>query len=260
MNQFPAVNIFDYSLQSCSMDEAVAWCLEAAQQSDPKLLVTLNPEIIIQSQTDDALKSALQAADFTVADGIGVLWATRVLAEPLPERIPGVELMMNVLEKGGEELSVFFLGSKQGVAKAASEIAHERFGTHIAGEHHGYFDKEADAEEIAAIVKASGAQLLLAGLGEGQELFLHRNRQALGVPLMIGVGGSLDVLSGSVQRTPDWTLHLGVEWAYRVGMDRKRWNRFPRLLQFIQLVKDQKKSDTYSSLVWQGVQAMRSSR
>jgi len=260
MHEHSSVNIFNYNLQACSMNEAVAWCLDAVKQTDPKLLVTLNPEIIIQAQTDNDLKSALQAADFTVADGVGTLWAARVLADPLPERIPGVELMMNLLETGGRDLSVFFLGSKHGVAKAASEAAHERFCTRIAGEHHGYFDKETDAEEIAGIVKASGAQLLLAGLGEGQELFLHKNREALGIPLMIGVGGSLDVLSGTVERTPDWTLHLGVEWAYRIASDRKRWNRFPRLLQFMQMVKDEKNADTYSSLLVQGYQAMRSSR
>lgn len=260
MNKFPQVNIFNYSLSACTMNEAVAWCLETVQQSDPKLLVTLNPEIIIQAQTSEALNSALQAADLTVADGVGTLWAARVLAQPLPERIPGVELMTNLLEAGGGDLSVFFLGSKQGVAKAASEVAHERFGTKVAGEHHGYFDKEADAEDIAAIIKASGAQLLLAGLGEGQERFIHENREALGVPLMIGVGGSLDVLSGTVERTPDWTLRFGVEWAYRIGSDRKRWNRFPRLLQFMQMVKEEKNADTYSSLLWQGYQAMKSSR
>jgi len=260
MHELPQVKIFNYNLNACSMSDAVSWCLETVEQADPKLLVTLNPEIIIQAQTNKVLDEVLQAADFTVADGVGTLWAARVLAQPLPTRIPGVELMMNILEAGGEELSVFFLGSKHGVAKAASEVAHERFGTIIAGEHHGYFDKEIDAEEIIKIVKASGAQLLLAGLGEGQELFLHKNREALGIPLMIGVGGSLDVLSGTVDRTPDWTLHLGLEWAYRIASDRKRWNRFPRLLQFMQLVKEEKNADTYSSLLLQGYQAMRSSK
>ncbi len=260
MDKFPQINIFNYSLEACTMNEVVAWCLETVQQTTPKLLVTLNPEIIIQGQTNEALNNALQSADFTTPDGVGILWAARVLAKPLPERITGVDLMMNLLETGGKDLSVFFLGSKPGVAKAASEVAHERFGTTIAGEHHGYFDKEADAEEIAAIIKASGAQLLLAGLGEGQERFIHENREALGVPLMIGIGGSLDVLSGTVERTPAWTQRIGLEWAYRVGFDRKRWNRFPRLLQFMQMVKEEKNADTYSSLLWQGYQAMRSSR
>ncbi|QRN81003.1 MAG: WecB/TagA/CpsF family glycosyltransferase, partial [Nocardiopsis sp. BM-2018] len=80
-----------------------------------------------------------------------------------------------------------------------------------------------------------GAQLLLAGLGEGQEAVLAAQRRRWGVGAMIGVGGTLDVLAGVAKRTPTWTRRLGVEWAWRVGLDPARWHRFPRLIRFVGL-------------------------
>jgi N-acetylglucosaminyldiphosphoundecaprenol N-acetyl-beta-D-mannosaminyltransferase len=157
----------------------------------------------------------------------------------LPERVPGVEVVTRVLELGGSALSVYFLGARPGVAEKAAAIAQERFGIRIAGVQHGYFGPD----EVPVIVRRiadSDARLLLAGLGEGQELFLHHHRRDLGVPLMIGVGGTLDVLSGTVKRTPRWTRRLGLEWAWRIGLDSKRWRRFPRLLAFVRLVMVQR--------------------
>jgi N-acetylglucosaminyldiphosphoundecaprenol N-acetyl-beta-D-mannosaminyltransferase len=216
--------------------QVTSWCLNAARDPSPKLLVTTNPEIIIQAETNAALKNALLNADFTVADGVGVVWASKQLGNSVPERVPGVELSANVLERGGSSLRVFFLGSKPGVAQKAAEEAHKKYGVMIAGVQHGYFKRPDDVGKVCQTIKDSKAHLLLAGLGEGQELFLHQHREALNVPLMIGVGGTLDVMAGEVQRTPLWTRKVRLEWAYRVASDRKRWHRFPRLLQFVRLV------------------------
>lgn len=226
-----------YAVARCTLLEAAAWCLEAARRPGPKLLVTLNPEIIVQAREQEPLRRALQHAHLTVADGVGILWAARHIGHRLPERVPGVDLMTKVLEEGGSGLRVFFLGAKPGVAQRAAKAAQERYGTVIAGVQHGYFERPNEVPEVVEHISKSRAQLLLAGLGEGQELFLHEHRDTLGVPLMIGVGGALDVLSGKVQRTPQWTRRWGVEWAYRVGLDRKRWHRFPRLIQFMRLVE-----------------------
>ncbi|MGL4610228.1 MAG: WecB/TagA/CpsF family glycosyltransferase [Trueperaceae bacterium] len=228
--------ILDYKVAKLTLGQATEWCLEAVQDPKPKLLVTTNPEIIIQAETNSELKKALQSADLTVADGVGVVWASKQFGDPVPERVPGVELTTKVLERGGSSLRVFFLGSKPGIAQKAAEEAHKNYGTIIAGVQHGYFKRPDDVPELCTIVQESKAQVLLAGLGEGQELFLHTNRGALNIPLMIGVGGTLDVMAGEVQRTPLWTRKVGLEWAWRVGLDRKRWHRFPRLLKFVRLV------------------------
>jgi N-acetylglucosaminyldiphosphoundecaprenol N-acetyl-beta-D-mannosaminyltransferase len=229
-------NVLGYQVAKLTLEQAADWCLQALQDSKPKLLVTTNPEIMIQAQDNLELKKVLQGADLTVADGVGVVWASKQFGNPVPERVPGVELAARVLERGGSSLRVFFLGSKPGVAQKAAEAAQRSYGTTIVGVQHGYFKRPDDVPMICQMIKESNAQLLLAGLGEGQEVFLHTNRSALNVPLMIGVGGTLDVMAGEVQRTPLWTRRVGLEWAYRVGLDRKRWHRFPRLLKFVRLV------------------------
>lgn len=232
----PLSNILGYKVAKLTLEQATSWCLQAVQDPTPKLLVTTNPEIIVQAETNPELKKALQSADLTVADGVGVVWASRQLGDAVPGRVPGVELAARVLERGGSSLRVFFLGSKPGVAQKAADEAHRKYGTTIAGVQHGYFKRPDDVPMICQRIKESNAHLLFAGLGEGQELFLHSNRAALNIPLMIGVGGTLDVMAGEVERTPLWTRKVGLEWAWRVGLDRKRWHRFPRLLRFVRLV------------------------
>ncbi len=229
-------DVLGFAVAEVTLEQAATWALDAAEGSAPHLLVTLNPEIIVQAQLQTALSNALHHADLSVADGVGVVWAAQWRGVRLPERVPGVELMTRLLERGGSDLRVYFLGAKPGVAERAAEVARARFGTTVSGVQHGYFKRPDEVVGVVQKVSKSGAQLLLCGLGEGQELFLHTHRAALGVPLMIGVGGALDVLAGEVKRTPEWTHQLGLEWAYRVGSDPKRWHRFPRLLKFVRLV------------------------
>lgn len=233
MGSTSSCNVLGYELAQISLDEAARWVLTACHgAAAPKLLVTLNPEIVIQARTDAALERALQQADLTVADGVGIVWAARRAGYELPGRVPGVELTARILELGATDLRVFLLGGKPGVAERAAHAAMQRWGTVIAGTQHGYFDRQADTAQIVRQVRDSGAQLLLAGLGEGQELFLHAHAEELGCSVLIGVGGTLDVLAGKVRRTPGWTRALGLEWLWRVGTDPARWHRLPRLLQF----------------------------
>jgi N-acetylglucosaminyldiphosphoundecaprenol N-acetyl-beta-D-mannosaminyltransferase len=236
MSEISFTNVLGYKVAKVTLEQATRWCLDAINDPKPKLLVTTNPEIIVQAEANADLKKALQLAELTVADGVGVVWASKQLGDAVPERVPGVELSARMLEQGGSALRVFFLGSKPGIAQKAADEAHKKYGTMIAGVQHGYFKRPDDVPHICQMIKESQAHLLLAGLGEGQELFLHQHREALAVPLMMGVGGTLDVMSGEVQRTPLWTRKVGLEWAWRVGLDRKRWHRFPRLLKFVRLV------------------------
>lgn len=209
------------------------WVLaSAAPGAEARLVVTLNPEIVVQATRDPALAAALARADLTVADGVGVLWAARRAGVRLPGRVPGVDLAFAVMERGGPALGVYLLGGRPGVAEAAAAAARARWGVRVVGHRHGYFDRATDGAAVAAEVRASGAGLLLAGLGEGQERFLDEHRDAFGAGALIGVGGTLDVLAGVARRTPAWTRRVGLEWAWRVGSDPKRWRRAPRLLRF----------------------------
>lgn len=231
--------VLGYPLDAVGMEAAAGWIVEAAaaareSERHPKLVVTLNPEIVVQAEADPALAAALRSADLSVADGVGVAWAARRAGTPVPERVPGVELAMEAMRMGGPGLRVFFLGARPGVAERAAAEAERRFGVQVTGSQHGYFERSSAAEVAEAVrkVRESRPDLLLAGLGEGQERFLHEHREALGAAVMIGVGGTLDVLAGEVRRMPRWTSQLGVEWLFRVGLDRRRWGRLPRLFRF----------------------------
>lgn len=233
--------VLGYLLDPLTLEEAAAWILEATQgaPSTPKIVVTLNPETVVRATTDPALASALNSADLTVADGVGIVWAARRRGYALPERVPGVELVERVLSCGREELRTFFLGGRPGVAERAAKEAQARYGTSVAGAYHGYFDRGKGARSVIEMVRGSGAQLLLAGLGERQERFLAENRVDLTTPVMIGVGGTLDILAGTAIRAPTWARRGRLEWIWRVGSDPRRWHRIPRLIRFVVLTLGQ---------------------
>ncbi|MFC4637108.1 WecB/TagA/CpsF family glycosyltransferase [Deinococcus hohokamensis] len=204
-------------------------------------VVTLNPEIIVQSRTQPAFVDAMQSADLVTADGVGIVYAARQLRQVTVPRAPGYDIVRGLMARHGPELRVFFLGAKPGVAEQAAQNAVRDYGIQVAGIHHGYFQPEED-QRVAELVRDSGAHLLLTAMGAGrQEVFNQYWRQVLGVPVAIGCGGVIDVLAGTADLAPAWTRKLGVEFIWRVGLDRKRWNRAPRLLQFVQLVRAEKK-------------------
>lgn len=236
----PRQDVLGYPLDAVTFSGAADWVLREvaeARRSGPssRLVVTLNPEIVVQAAASPQLAAALRAADLSVADGVGVAWAARRSGTPLPGRVPGVDLAFEVMRRGGGDLRVYLLGAKPGVAERAAAEAASRFGVNVVGSHHGYFDRSAP-DEVLRAVASSRADLLLAGLGEGQELFLHSHAAQLGVGVMVGVGGTLDVLAGEVKRMPAWTRRLGVEWLFRVALDRRRWGRLPRLFRFAAMV------------------------
>ena len=236
----PRHDVLGYPLDAVTFSGAADWVLgevAEARRNGPSSRqdVTLNPEILVQAAASPQLAAALRAADLSVADGVGVAWAARRSGTPLPGRVPGVDLAFEVMRRGGSDLRVYLLGAKPGVAERAAAEAASRFGVNVVGSHHGYFDRSAP-DEVLRAVASSRADLLLAGLGEGQELFLHSHAAQLGVGVMVGVGGTLDVLAGEVKRMPAWTRRLGVEWLFRVALDRRRWGRLPRLFRFAAMV------------------------
>ncbi len=201
-----------------------------------RLVVTLNPEIVVRSRSEDGLAKALHRADLSVADGVGITWAARRARHPLPGRVPGIDLVRRVLEVGGADVKVYLLGGKPGVAFRAAEAVTSTTSAHVVGWRDGYFRRPEQVEGVCREIRDSGANLLLAGLGEDQERFLHENGSRLGVKVMVGVGGTLDVWAGEVRRMPAWTSRLGVEWLFRVVSDTRRWRRVPRLIRFVMLV------------------------
>lgn len=228
-------SVLGVPIQLLRRSEAVALIAGWLKERGTHLVFTPNAEIIARAQTHPALKDALSGADLTVADGIGVVWAARLLGKPAPERIPGIDLLQDLLALAAQEgYGVFFLGGRPGVAEEAARRLQERWpALRVVGTRHGYFSA-AEEPEILAEIKAAAPHILVVALGAPkQELWLTRHRQELPGCVALGVGGSLDVLAGRVRRAPATFRRLGLEWLYRLLAQPSRLGRAALLPRFV---------------------------
>ena len=229
------------SFDAVLMETAVARCLEFCRaQRSPHTVITANGSHLCMMRHDPELGRACRAADLTIADGMSVVWALRASGQPAPERVAGVDLMARLLAAAGaQRLRVYFLGARPEVVKKLVERSRVRYpGIQIVGFRDGYFGPE-DHQTIVEEIRASGAHMLFVGMPTPfKEIWCERYRRRLGVPVIIGVGGSFDVLAGFVRRAPHWLQAMGLEWFWRLLMKpRKLWRRYLTTnVEFIWLV------------------------
>ncbi len=216
-----------------TMDEAVDWALEQTAAGKGAYVCTPNPEIVWACRRDEALRKAVAGADMTLADGVGIVWASRVLGESVPERVPGYDFLMGLLARFQGRL--FLLGGRPGVAEDAAAAIEKRFpDVTVCGCRNG-FDEDEGA--VLKAIERAEPQLLLVCMGSPrQELFMAENCRRLKVGLMAGLGGCLDVLSGRVRRAPEGWIRLNLEWLYRLLQDPRRLIRQLRLPLFVMAV------------------------
>lgn len=235
------IRILDIPVDMVNNNEAMSAFRELMKDEKFSFVVTPNPEIIINAAKDSELKSIIEAADLVLPDGIGLVYASKIMGVPLNERVTGIDIMERIigyLEETGQ--SIYFLGSKPGtennlgVAELAAEKIKEKYPRlKVAGTHHGYF-KEPDEEAIVASINASGADFLCVALGSPkQEKFVYYHRNELKVKGAIGVGGSLDVWAGTLKRAPEFYRNHGLEWLYRLIQQPSRYKRMAALPLFM---------------------------
>ncbi|HAU31246.1 MAG: Glycosyl transferase, WecB/TagA/CpsF family [Desulfotomaculum sp. 46_80] len=230
------VNILDAWIDALSIDEIENRISHFVSESGPHQIVTLNPEILYRAQKEPALLRMINCASLVTADGVGVVWASRVARCPVPERVTGIDLMLRLTARCEREgWSIYLLGGKPGVAgAAASRLIRQYPQLKIAGTHHGYFDSK---DKVVQKIKESRPQILFVGMGApGQDYFIHENLSTLGVPVGMGVGGSFDVIAGRVTRAPVWVQKLHLEWLYRFIKEPSRIGRMAVLPMFAWLV------------------------
>jgi len=206
-------------------------------------VATPNAEIISQASADERLRHLLSDADLIIPDGIGLLYASRMLGYPLHERVAGIDFAYRALQHCARAgFAVYFLGGKPGIAESAAEnVMRDIPGLVVAGTHHGYFS-EGDVESIIADINASEALFLCVALGfPKQEQFLSANRHALQAKVGVGIGGSFDVWAGALKRAPKPFRSLGLEWLYRLAQEPSRISRIVRLPVFLLRVAGQKR-------------------
>lgn len=201
-------------------------------------VVTFGSEMAMLARRDRAFRDLVNAADLVVPDTIGVVYAARLLGCRMPERVPGVELIERLCAACARlGCSVFLLGGAPDVAdRAAAALQASHPTLLIAGTQHGYFEN-ADSGSIASRIRSSGARLVLVALGfPRQEFWIRDHAVILGEVTCIGVGGSLDVISGKAARAPETARRLGLEWLYRLVREPRRLGRQLALPQFALLV------------------------
>lgn len=229
------VLIMDVPINNVTMEEAANQMVGYLQGTGQHTVFTPNPEIIMEAQDDKEMMTILKKADLVVADGIGVVLASKVLKVPtLPERVGGFDLMQNVLNKIKDtDIRVYFLGSKPGVAAEAAKNMRKKYaGINIVGASDGYFTQD-DEPALINTIKDLNVNLLLVGLGAPrQEKWINQHLEELGVKVAVGVGGSLDVMAGVVKRAPEIYQKLGLEWFYRLITNPKRAKRMTNLPVF----------------------------
>jgi N-acetylglucosaminyldiphosphoundecaprenol N-acetyl-beta-D-mannosaminyltransferase len=197
-------------------------------------IVTANSEIVMLAKQQSDVADILCQAALVVPDGIGLVWGSRILGQPLTERVPGIELMEAMLAKCAQTgWRPFFLGAAPGVAEEAKAVVEQRYpGLQVAGVHHGYFN-ETEIPRVLQIIRETQPDLLLVALGAPrQERWIATYRDQLEVPVGVGVGGSLDIWSGRSQRAPQWMCDMGLEWLYRLLRQPTRTRRMLALPRF----------------------------
>jgi N-acetylglucosaminyldiphosphoundecaprenol N-acetyl-beta-D-mannosaminyltransferase len=213
------------------MNETVSWADERIEKCLPAFIVTANPEIVMQANKNSNYHQVVSSADMITPDGIGIVYASRIMGRPLEERVAGYDMLHALLkhrESKGVFTKIFLLGGTEDVVKEAGEnLAKQYNHVQLTGVHHGYFEKNSEEEKsIVKLVSREKPDLLLVGVGcPKQEEFIHRFRNQLNATVMIGVGGSLDVLSGRICRAPVIFQKLGLEWFYRLLCDPRRIKR-----------------------------------
>ncbi|HEY7298225.1 MAG TPA: WecB/TagA/CpsF family glycosyltransferase [Xanthobacteraceae bacterium] len=213
-----------------TMETAVARCLELCRgPRQSHLVITANASHLCLMRHDPQLAQACRAGDLIVADGMSVVWALRASGQPAPERVPGVDLMERLLATAAEHrLRVYFLGAKREVVSRLVDRCRALYpALEIAGFRDGYFGTE-DHMEIVKEIQASRADMLFVGMPSPfKETWCERHRERLQVPVILGVGGSFDVLAGFVPRAPRWLQSGGLEWLWRLLMEPRRlWKRY----------------------------------
>ncbi len=229
------VLILGMPIHSLTMAEAVQSALGFLREPGAHIIMTPNAEILYRAARNPRLNQWLNQADLRIADGSGLIWAARFYGKPLPERVAGIDLMSNLLSEAEKQgIRVFFLGAREEVVAAAKENAEKKWPElRICGVHHGFFTDETE-EDLIQTIRNCSPEIIFVGLGAPkQEEWMCKYRDILSVPLMMGVGGSFDVLSGSLKRAPLWMQRIGIEWLYRLIKEPKRFRRILALPLFI---------------------------
>lgn len=223
------VRVAQVPIHAVDLQAARARVDEFIRARAPHYNIAINAAKVVEFQDDAAMREAIGEAHLLTADGQAVVWAARLLGQPRLTRVAGIDLMETLLAHAAHrDYSIYLLGAKQEIVRACVVKAKMLYSSlRVAGYRNGYFQRD-DEADIVATIRAAQPDILFLGFGTPtKEYFMHRHYRALGVPFVMGVGGSFDVYAGRVPRAPRWMQRAGLEWAFRLGQEpRRMWKRY----------------------------------
>ncbi|MDR3437635.1 WecB/TagA/CpsF family glycosyltransferase [Telmatospirillum sp.] len=212
-----------------TMDETLERVHEAMRTRKRQHHVALNVAKFVKLRSDSELRADIACSDLVGIDGMGVVFAARLMGIKVPERVAGVDLMQEVIALCAREgYRPYFLGARPDVLQTAIANIRRRYPSiEIAGAQHGYYEP-GDEMQVVESIRESGADCLFIAMPTPtKEHFLAVHRDQLEVPFIMGVGGSIDVVANYVKRAPIWMQQSGLEWLFRVMQEpRRMWKRY----------------------------------
>lgn len=237
------VRMFGIAMASVTLSEAIEWLSIMAKKKETRVIFTANAEAIVLMDSNMEFRRSYFDADYLLADGMPLVWFSRIIGNQLPERVTGSDLLPELCRIAEKKLlKVFFLGGTPDVTPKAVENLLKRFPSlHVSGIATPWIDLSDDEEsqsDLLESINRSGADILFVGFGAPkQEIWIARKRNQLKVGIVLTVGGTFDFLAGKTVRAPLWMQRNGLEWLWRLLHEPKRlWRRYLiGNLQFLQI-------------------------
>ncbi|WDV45258.1 WecB/TagA/CpsF family glycosyltransferase [Clostridiaceae bacterium M8S5] len=236
------VKIMGVNVENITLLEASEVAQESLEHNKQIAIYTPNTEIVMRCKDDENLRKLINRGNLIIPDGIGLIYASRIKKKPLKERVTGYDLSKKLIEICNKEgYSLYIMGGKEGTAKrAADNIKKDYPNIKIAGTHNGFFkgthigyEGHEEEQEVINDINNSGADVLFVCLGaDKQEKWIDKNRDKLNCKVMIGNGGTVDILAGDLKETPKIFQKLGLEWLYRLMKQPSRIKRQLALPKF----------------------------
>lgn len=232
--KLPTVTIFGVPFSKMSLKETVEYLTQAVLEKKPHQVITANPIMVMEARKSPEYLAIMKRSELIVPDGAGVVWAANYVGEPVAERVTGFELLHELLTVGEKHRwKVYLLGASPDIIQTAAEKLKLQYPLiEWVGVRDGYFGPEQDEEVIADIQEKQPDLLFIGRSADRQEPWIDRYKHRLKVPVMMGVGGSYDVISGKLKRAPKLFIRLRLEWFYRLLQEPWRYKRMLVLPKF----------------------------
>lgn len=216
------VRVLGVPVDAVDMHGTLTWVEHRVRSREPGTHLCVNAANVVRAQDDPSYRDLLERCSLVGSDGQPFVWAARLLGHHVPERVAGIDLMEQVLDRArAQDWAVYLLGARDFVVRRlANQLAAD--GVRVVGYQDGYFDP-ADEQSVIERIAASEADVLFVGMPTPtKERFIVDRLGSAGVPVCIGVGGSFDVLAGELRRAPDLLQRMGLEWLFRLLQEPRR--------------------------------------